>query len=71
MAKKRCFVISPIGPAGSEIREHAESRSSQAAGGLRTFSAQLDALAQGRVDEAGPLVGYVQEVGQRATGLAA
>jgi cell division septum initiation protein DivIVA len=46
--------------AKQEVRRTAEERGQQAATRLRTFSDQLTALADGRTEEAGPLVGYAQ-----------
>jgi hypothetical protein len=45
-----------------ELRLQAEQRGSQAAGQLRTLSQQLTALAEGRPEGAGPLVGYLEDV---------
>ena len=45
-----------------EVRLQAEQRSSQAAGQLRTLSEQFSALVDGRPGDAGPLVGYVNDV---------
>ena len=45
-----------------EFRVQAEQRGSQAAGQLRTLSQQLTALAEGRPESAGPLVGYLEDV---------
>jgi hypothetical protein len=56
--------------AADEFREQADSRSAQASQGLRSLSTQMDALANGRVEEAGPLVRYVQDGQSRVTSLA-
>ena len=45
-----------------EFRLQAEQRGTQAAGQLRTLSEQLTALAAGRPESAGPLVGYLEDV---------
>jgi hypothetical protein len=45
-----------------EVRLQAEQRSSQAAGRLRTLSEHFSALVDGRPGDAGPLVGYVNDV---------
>ena len=45
-----------------EVRLQAEQRSSQAAGQLRTLSEHFSALVEGRPGDAGPLVGYVNDV---------
>jgi len=44
-----------------ELVTQADSKSQQAAGGLRTLSGQISALAEGRPGEAGPLAGYLSE----------
>jgi len=48
-----------ISQAQSEVRDQAQAQTQRAASGLRTLSQQLEALRQGRVDEAGPLMDYV------------
>jgi hypothetical protein len=53
-----------------EIRQQAEDRSAQAAGGLRTLSEQVAALANGRPDSAGSLPRYLEEVQEHVLGLA-
>jgi hypothetical protein len=45
-----------------EFRQQAEQRTSQAAGQLRSLSEQVSALAQGRPEAAGQLVGYASDV---------
>ena len=47
--------------ARSDVRQQAQARAGQAADGVRTFSSQLDALATGDVDGAGPLAEYVRD----------
>ena len=47
--------------ARDELRIQSAERSRQAAGGLRTLSGQLQALTEGRPDDAGPLAGYVTD----------
>lgn len=59
-----------VGQARTELHDHAQNRATQAATGLRSLSTQLEALAAGRVTEAGPLVGYVDDARQRAERLA-
>jgi hypothetical protein len=44
-----------------EVRQHAEERTHQAAGGLRTLSEQVAALAHGRPEQAGSLPGYLED----------
>jgi hypothetical protein len=53
-----------------ELRRQGEERSSQAASQLHSLSDQFNALAQGRPDEAGPLVGLLGDAQQRVSGLA-
>jgi hypothetical protein len=48
-----------------ELRDQADQRARRAATGLRSWSDQLGALAQGRPDAAGPVVGYVQDAQHR------
>jgi hypothetical protein len=55
-----------VGQAGEEVRQQARERSDQAASGLRTLSQQLTALAEGRPEGAGVLVGYLQDAGYQA-----
>lgn len=50
-----------VNQARDEFRQQAQNRNDQAAGGLRTLSEQLTALADGRTESAGPLVGYLQD----------
>ena len=47
--------------ARSDVRQQAQARAGQAADGVRTLSSQLDALAAGDVDGAGPLAEYVRD----------
>ena len=56
--------------ARSDVRQQAQVRAGQAADGVRTFSSQLDALAAGDVDGAGPLAEYVRDASARASRLA-
>jgi len=53
-----------------EVRQQAEDRSAQAAGGLRTLSEQVAALADGRPESAGSLPRYLEEVQEHVRGLA-
>jgi hypothetical protein len=55
-----------VGQARTEFRQQAQGRSDQAANGLRTLSQQLTALAEGRPEGAGSLVGYLQDAGYQA-----
>ena len=56
--------------ARSDVQEQARSKSGQAAGGLRTLSSQLSALASGNPDSAGPLVDYLYDADNRISRLA-
>jgi len=47
--------------ARSEFRQQAESGTKRAADGIRTFGSQIEALRDGRTDEAGPMVGYADQ----------
>ena len=53
-----------------EMRLQAESRSAQAAGGLRTLSEQVAALAEGRPDSAGSLPRYLEDAQEHVRNLA-
>lgn len=53
-----------------QAREQGSQQASRAAGGLRTFSDQARALAEGRADEAGPLGDIVTRAGDQAQQLA-
>jgi vacuolar-type H+-ATPase subunit H len=53
-----------------QLRGQAEAQTHRASQNLRTLSDQTRALAEGRPDEAGPLVGYVQDVSGRLSGWA-
>ncbi len=53
-----------------DVQQQAEQRSGQAADGLRSFAGQVGALADGRPDEAGPLVDYLRDAGDRIGRLA-
>jgi polyhydroxyalkanoate synthesis regulator phasin len=59
-----------VGQARDEVRQQAQQRNEQVAGQLRTWSEQLTALAQGRPESAGPLVGYLEEVQDQVRRLA-
>lgn len=52
------------------LRDQADERSRQAAGGLRTFSDQVNALAEGRPGDAGPLAGYLRDAETHVSKLA-
>lgn len=53
-----------------ELSKQADERTRQAAGGLRTLSDQVSALAAGRPDEAGPLAGYLEDAQSRVSTIA-
>jgi hypothetical protein len=55
----------------SEVRQQAEQRTAQAAGQLRTVSEQIRALAEGRPEAAGQLVGYARDAQNQLRRLAA
>lgn len=63
-------VDSFITQAREEMRQQAESRSAQAAGGLRTLSEQVAALAEGRPDSAGSLPRYLEDAKEHVRSLA-
>jgi hypothetical protein len=45
----------------AEMRQQAEQGTQRAAGGLRTLGEQIQALQEGRSDEAGPVAGYADQ----------
>jgi ElaB/YqjD/DUF883 family membrane-anchored ribosome-binding protein len=53
-----------------ELSKQAGERTNQAAGGLRTFAGQVDALASGHPEQSGPLAGLLDEARDRATAYA-
>jgi hypothetical protein len=53
-----------------ELKSQAEAQTQRASQNLRTLSDQTRALAEGRPDEAGPFVGYVQGVSGKLSGWA-
>jgi hypothetical protein len=59
-----------VGQARDEVRQQAQQRNEQAASQLRTWSEQLTALAQGRTESAGPLIGYLDDAQDRIRRLA-
>jgi len=59
-----------IGQARGEVASQVETRSKQAAVGLRSLSGQLGALRDGRPQEAGSLTSYLSEAEQRVGGWA-
>lgn len=53
-----------------ELSKQADDRTKQAADGLRTFAGQVDALANGRPDESGPLADLLGEAHGRVSAFA-
>ena len=53
-----------------EVLAQADDKSTQAAAGLQSVAGQLQAIADGRTDEAGPLVGYAHQAADRIGTLA-
>ena len=53
-----------------ELSKQADERTKQAAGGLRVLADQVDALANGRPAESGPLAGLLGEAHGRVSGFA-
>jgi len=53
-----------------ELSAQAEQRTQQAAGGLRRLADQVTALAEGRPDEAGSLIGYLGDAHARVSSMA-
>jgi hypothetical protein len=53
-----------------ELSKQADERTKQAASGLRTLADQVDALANGRPDESGPLAGLLGEAHGRVSTFA-
>jgi hypothetical protein len=62
-------IQSLVGQTKGELDAQLSSKGEQMAGGLRNLAGQLDALAQGRPTEAGPLTGYVQEARSKVDGF--
>jgi len=59
-----------LGQVRKEVLQQAQQRNEQAASQLHTWSDQLVALAQGTPEDAGPLVGYLDEVEHQVRRLA-
>jgi hypothetical protein len=51
--------------ARSEFRQQAESGTKRAAEGIRTIGTQIQALREGRAEEAGPIAGYADQARRR------
>jgi hypothetical protein len=63
-------VSSLVDQTRGELSKQADERTKQAAGGLRVLADQVDALANGRPAESGPLAGLLGEAHGRVSGLA-
>jgi len=59
-----------MGQTKDEVRQQAQAKGEQAASGLRTLSQQLEALANGRPQEAGQLTSYLDDARERVMGFA-
>jgi len=59
-----------MGQTKDEVRQQAQAKGEQAAGGLRSLSQQLEALASGRPEEAGQLTSYLDDARERVMGFA-
>jgi hypothetical protein len=59
-----------LGEARSEIRHQAESGTKRAAEGIRTFGSQIEALRDGRLEEAGPVAGYAAQARRKVDEVA-
>lgn len=70
VAQARQQVSSLMGQTRGEVQTQLETRTTEAAAGLHVLSSQLEALGQGRLEDAGPLVGYLQSAQQRVQGIA-
>jgi len=56
--------------ARSEMRQQASQQTDRVAQGLRTLAGQVEALRNGNPDEAGPVVDYVRQAGDKIQALA-
>jgi hypothetical protein len=70
VGEARAQLQSLVGQTKDELGAQLSSRGEQAAGGLRSLSGQLQALADGRPGDAGPLAGYVGEARGRVEAFA-
>jgi hypothetical protein len=59
-----------LGEARSEFRQQAESGTKRAADGFRTFGNQIEALRNGRVDEAGSVADYAEQARRKVDEVA-
>jgi X-X-X-Leu-X-X-Gly heptad repeat protein len=62
-------VLSLISEAKGQLRERAEAQVAQAAEGLNRLQEQTQALADGRVDDAGALADYARQAAERMSDL--
>ena len=53
-----------------QVRQQGEAQTQQVAGSLRTLGEQAQALADGRTEDAGPVVDYVRQASDRLQGMA-
>lgn len=67
-AKEQIHTV--VGQARTEVRGQLDSKAGQAAGGLRTLSEQLNALQQGRPEQAGQIGTYISEAQRAVTSFA-
>jgi hypothetical protein len=56
--------------AKEQFRDQADTQAREASAGLRRLGGQAHALADGRIEEAGPLGGYLRQAGDRIDGMA-
>jgi cell division septum initiation protein DivIVA len=59
-----------VGQAKNELRDQSRSQADQAAKAIHRVGDQADALASGRVDEAGAVADYVRQAGERVHAVA-
>jgi len=67
-AKEQIHTV--VGQARTEVQGQLDAKASQAAGGLRTLSEQLNALQQGRPEQAGQIGTYISEAQRAVTSFA-
>jgi hypothetical protein len=59
-----------LGEARSEFRQQAESGTKRAAEGIRSLGSQIEALRDGRPEEAGPIAGYADQARRKMDDVA-
>ena len=69
-AEARQQVSSLVDQTKGELFKQADDRTKQAADGLRVLAGQVDALANGRPDESGPLAGLLTDAQDRVSAFA-